>query len=62
MVQLAGGTDTTANTLGLATYYILKHPKVFDRVMDELATVEKDEKGRYSYARLEKLPYFVSVS
>ena len=54
------GTDTTANMMGLGTYFILKHPEVFKKVVEELATVEKDEKGRLPYAKLEKLPYFVS--
>jgi cytochrome P450 len=57
------GTETTAWTLGLLTYYLLANPKLLTRLQTELSTVVKD--GRVeeaSTAELEQLPYLVNFS
>jgi cytochrome P450 len=56
---LVAGTETSATTLAYATYYILAHPKVERRVLEDLATVERDENRRLSLVKIEALPYLV---
>jgi cytochrome P450 len=57
---LVAGTETSATTLAYATYYILAHPEVKSRILEDLATVERDENGSIPLANVEALPYLVS--
>jgi cytochrome P450 len=57
---LVAGTETSATTLAYATYYILAHPEVERRILEDLATVERDENGRLPLVKVEALPYLVS--
>ena len=57
--SLNAGTEPTATMLTYATYFFLRYPEVQDRIMEELATVQLDQKGRLPLQQVENLPYFV---
>lgn len=57
------GSETTAWTLGLITYYLLTMPEILNRLKKELDSVVKDGMVEgISTAELEQLPYLVSNS
>lgn len=58
--SLNAGTEPTATMLTYATYFFLRYPEVQGKIMAELATVKKDDKGRLPLQQVENLPYFVS--
>jgi len=53
------GTETTAVALTYATYYVLRDPSVYKRLLEELDAVVLDGDGQMNLAMLEHLPYFV---
>lgn len=54
------GSETSAWTLGLVTYYLLTQPETLRRLRKELSTVLKDGRiDNTSTAELEQLPYLV---
>ncbi|KAF2248555.1 cytochrome P450 [Trematosphaeria pertusa] len=56
-VLLAGGTTTTAHTIGFASYYILARPEMRKQLQEELREPMLDWPRRVStWAELEKLP------
>ncbi|KAK7935892.1 cytochrome P450 [Apiospora marii] len=56
------GTETTANVLTGATYFLLRHPAKRARLEQELARAGVDPAGRdLSWARLEQIPYLYGV-
>ncbi|USW48351.1 Putative cytochrome P450 [Septoria linicola] len=59
-VLVLGGAETSATTLRAATYLLLKHPDVMERLLEENRTTFKtdDEINVYSVARL---PYMLAV-
>lgn len=59
MILVVAGTETTAMALCFATYYILKHPSVKKRLLEELATVTVAEDGTVALNVVDKLPYLV---
>ncbi|KAF1844500.1 putative benzoate 4-monooxygenase cytochrome P450 [Cucurbitaria berberidis CBS 394.84] len=60
-VLLGAGTETTARTLAVTMFYLLKHPDIGDKLSAELkrALPTKDEK--VSLPQLEALPYFSAI-
>lgn len=56
------GTETTANMLTCATYFMLRHPDKQARLEKELARAGVDPKGKkLSWAQLEQIPYLYGV-
>ena len=54
---LAGGTTTTAHTIGFASYYILARPEMRKQLQEELRETMLDWPSRVpTWAELEKLP------
>lgn len=51
------GTETTAATLGLLTYYVLSDQDVFETLMLELSALKSDNAGLIELHMLDKLPY-----
>ncbi|OQE24211.1 hypothetical protein PENFLA_c010G02605 [Penicillium flavigenum] len=58
---LVAGTETTATTMAYATYYLLMYPEKRQKMLDELATVERDSDGRLPLQKLDTLPYLNGV-
>lgn len=58
-VFLGAGTETTARTMAVTTFYLLKHPDIGGRLMTELKSVLPKVSSTASLAQLEALPYFV---
>lgn len=56
-VLLAGGTTTTAHTIGFASYYILSRPEMRNALQEEVRETMLDWPRKVpSWAELEKLP------
>jgi cytochrome P450 len=61
-VLISAGTETTARTLAIASYYILSRPDVHSRLLAELRTVIPTPGSPVpSTDELERLPYLVGV-
>ncbi|OXV07329.1 hypothetical protein Egran_04906, partial [Elaphomyces granulatus] len=58
---LVAGTETTATTIAYATYYLLLHPDKRRKLLEEIATVERDDNGRLPLSKLDALPYLNGV-
>ncbi|PGH13222.1 hypothetical protein AJ79_03780 [Helicocarpus griseus UAMH5409] len=58
---LVAGTETTATTMAYATYYMLLYPEKRQKLLEEIATVERDADGRLSLQKLDMLPYLNGV-
>jgi hypothetical protein len=56
---LNGGTEPPANQMAYATYHFLKYPKVQRRIIEELNSIDLDDRGRLPLQKIEQLPYFV---
>lgn len=56
---LVAGTETTATTMAYATYYLLLYPEKRQKMLDEIASIERDGDGRLSLQKLDALPYLV---
>jgi cytochrome P450 len=62
VVLTSAGTDTTARTLAIASYYILSDPAIHARLLAELRTVIPAPGAAIpSHDALEKLPYLTGV-
>lgn len=57
--SLNAGTEPTATMLAYATYFFLRYPEVQGKIIEELETVQLDQKGRLPLQQVENLPYFV---
>jgi cytochrome P450 len=53
------GTETTAWTLSVLTFYLLSNPDVMRRLRDELEKAMPDPDQHMEIKELEKLPYLV---
>ncbi|KAF2832484.1 putative benzoate 4-monooxygenase cytochrome P450 [Ophiobolus disseminans] len=60
-VILGAGTETTARTLAVTTYYLMKKHDVGEKLRDELKTVLSQPDSAVSLAQLEALPYLSAV-
>ena len=58
---VGAGSETTAKSLSIITFYLLKDKTKLQRVRDEIHTVMPDATSLPSLKALEKLPYLVSV-
>lgn len=59
---LNGGTEPPANQMAYATYHFLKYPRVQQRIMEELSSIDLDDRGRLPLRKTEQLPYFVRTN
>ena len=59
--MLAAGSDTVGNTSTMGTCFILSHPEVHSRLVEELKEAWPDKEIEMRYSELEKLPYLVSA-
>jgi cytochrome P450 len=60
-VFLGAGTETTARTLAVTTFYLMKDNNVGDKLREELRGVMPTPNSGVSLSQLEALPYLVSV-
>jgi cytochrome P450 len=60
-ILLGAGTETTARTLSVTAYYILKHDDVRRKLRVELRSVMPTKESSVSLSKLEALPYLVST-
>lgn len=60
--MFGAGTDTTANTLVVATWHILDEPRILQRLKNELRQAMPDIDDTLDWASLENLPYLVCIS
>ena len=58
---IAASADTVGNALTMATFQLLRHPDVLQRLKGELRAEIPDPDCVPGFARLEKLPYLVSL-
>ncbi|KAF1814797.1 cytochrome P450 [Eremomyces bilateralis CBS 781.70] len=58
---MGAGTETTAWTLSLLTFYLKTQPEIYERVTKELKTVVKDPRQLPSWSALEQLPYLAAT-
>ncbi len=56
------GTDTTANTLSLGTWQLLKNPSMLQTMQTELRQVMPEKDMTPDWVTLENLPYLVRAS
>jgi len=59
-VILGAGTETTARTLAVTTYYLIKNAELGEKLRQELKTVMPTVDHEVSLPQLEALPYLVS--
>nr|WP_094675739.1 cytochrome P450 [Hydrocoleum sp. CS-953] len=57
MTMLVAGHETTATALAWAVYWVYKHPEVYQKLMQELATLEADTDPMTIF----RLPYLTAV-
>lgn len=57
---LLAGSDTTARSMGIATYHIIANPHINERLHEELKTVMPNPDSEVDLPALENLPYLVS--
>ncbi|EEU41816.1 uncharacterized protein NECHADRAFT_87909 [Fusarium vanettenii 77-13-4] len=51
------GTETTARSISVAIFHLLRDKSLLQKLRDELSTVEKGPDGQWAYNQLEALPY-----
>ena len=56
---VTAGSETTAATLGLITYFLLTLPEVLKKLKEELELAMPDPEKPLSCSELEQLPYLV---
>ena len=59
-VLFGAGTETTARTLAVTFYYLMKHHDIAARLRKELTSVLQTTKSTATLPQLERLPYLVS--
>jgi hypothetical protein len=60
-VLMGAGTETTARTLAITIYYLLKEKEMGKRLLEELKSVLPMRDTKVSLPQLEFLPYLVSI-
>ncbi|KAK8108717.1 Cytochrome P450 monooxygenase sdnE [Apiospora sp. TS-2023a] len=60
LIVLGAGTETTAKSLAMISFYVNEDPAKRQRLRDEIATVGTEPDGTFSLAKLEKLPYLTA--
>lgn len=61
-IFMAAGTETTARTLAVTTFYLLKNKESGEKLRDELKKVMPEKTSKVPLPELEKLPYLVSYN
>ncbi|KAH8696455.1 benzoate 4-monooxygenase cytochrome P450 [Talaromyces proteolyticus] len=62
MIVLGAGAETTANTLTLGAYHLIKNPDIMLKLRDELTkTVMPNPTSQPTWNQLEQLPYLTAV-
>jgi cytochrome P450 len=61
-VFLGAGTETTARTLAVTTFYLMKNNDIGDKLREELKGVMPTPNSGVSLSQLEALPYLVRIS
>ncbi|KAI8651058.1 hypothetical protein NCS57_01441500 [Fusarium keratoplasticum] len=51
------GTETTARSISVAMFHLLRDKSLLQKLRDELSTVDKGPDGQWAYNQLETLPY-----
>ncbi|UPK99637.1 hypothetical protein LCI18_010689 [Fusarium solani-melongenae] len=51
------GTETTARSISVAMFHLLRDKSLLQKLRDELSTVDKGPYGQWAYNQLETLPY-----
>jgi cytochrome P450 len=59
IMLLSAGNDTTSNVMIIGIYQVLKHPKVYERITQELITAFPNAPQGIPYEEARKLPYLV---
>lgn len=65
--MIFAGSETTAISLSSIFYHLVKHPRVYKKLMDELdeaarnGTITERDNGKVSWAEAQKLPYLDAV-
>lgn len=54
------GTETTARSISVAMFHLLRDKSLLQKLRAELSTLEKGPDGQWVYNQLEALPYLVS--
>jgi cytochrome P450 len=60
-VMLGAGTETTARTLAVTTYYLMKHRHMGDKLRQELRTLLPRPESLVQMAKLETMPFLGAV-
>jgi cytochrome P450 len=61
-ILMAAGSETTAKTLAMTSFYIMSNPPILKRMREELKTVMPTSTSTVKWTALEQLPYLVSSS
>lgn len=62
VILLAGGAETTAQTLAVLTFHLLDNPDILRRLKDELTQAMPDANVPLPWHKLEQLPFLVRPS
>ena len=60
-ILVGAGGETTAQTLAVLSFHLLKNPEVLKRLRAELVEAMPDSSISISWQQLEQLPYLVSI-
>lgn len=58
-ILIAAGTETTARTLSVISFYLISQPAILQKVREELKSVMPSVNDPISSSELERLPYLV---
>ena len=60
IMLLSAGNDTTSNVMIIGIYQVLRHPEIYRKVSEELATAFLNVQEEITYDKAKNLPYLVS--
>ncbi|KAJ5665071.1 uncharacterized protein N7477_007519 [Penicillium maclennaniae] len=61
LALIIGGTETTARSLGLGMYHLLRNENIIAKLREELRSVMPTPESRPTWNQLEQLPYLSAV-
>lgn len=61
IVVVGAGSATSAEALNVATFFIYRDREILQKLRNELSDLTPQSDGLFELAKLEKLPYLVSV-
>lgn len=62
IVVIGAGSETTAQALNVATFFICRDRQILQKLRDELVDLTLQPDGLFELSKLERLPYLVSYS